>query len=81
MQWHSLETAPTETMEYGDSVFLFIPGHGPARARYAVDSDGIGAWISWERQVKIHGATHYMQLPAAPNVKVTGCPKGSPSEP
>jgi hypothetical protein len=56
-EWQPIETAPKD----GTWVFLFVPGHGPARARWNGQS-----WMAHTNARQITRGTHWMPLPAPP---------------
>jgi len=56
-QWQPIETAPKD-----EWIFLFVPGHGPARAIWR---SGRG-WVSHCSGKIITKGTHWMRLPAPP---------------
>lgn len=60
MGWKPIETAPKENPEW---VFLFVPGHGPARAIWRRKRKW---WESHTSGKEITAATHWMQLPTPP---------------
>ncbi len=61
-EWQSMETAP----ENGSWVFLFVPGHGPARARWSHNPGMADGWRSHNTGRTITKGTHWMPLPAPP---------------
>lgn len=57
-QWRDIETAPKD----GTWVFLYVPGHGPVRAKFTK----ICGWLGHSSGKIITKATHWMLLPDAP---------------
>jgi hypothetical protein len=58
-EWQPIETAPKD----GRWLFLYVPGHGPVRARW---KDRMG-WQSHYRGREIVRGTHWMPLPTPPS--------------
>lgn len=58
--WRTLESAPKENPEW---VFLYVPGHGPARAIWRRKRKW---WESHTTGREITAATHWMPLPLPP---------------
>ncbi|KKM22878.1 hypothetical protein LCGC14_1620870 [marine sediment metagenome] len=61
-EWQPIETAPKD----GTWVFLFVPGHGPARARWSHNPGMADGWRSHGTGRTITQGTHWMPLPEPP---------------
>ena len=65
MEWQPIETAPKD----GTWVFLYVPGHGPTRAKWSRLVSGVYGWTSHQSGNYISRATHWMPLPEPPEEK------------
>jgi len=69
-EWKLISTAPKD----GTWVFLYVPGHGPARARWDKNfayhrNSTVGAWLGHHQAKVITAGTHWMPVMDAPNTK------------
>lgn len=62
--WAPIDTAPTD----GTWIVLFVPSHGPVRARWMLfGQPASGRWYSYERGKTIIKATHWRPMVKSPS--------------